>query len=62
MKLSPDFPGAFGLVLYSCVDSEIETTRVYWRKKFCNASEAEARDPRPFEEVLSERIEQGDPS
>ncbi len=62
MNLLPVFELAFSLHLASHVDSELETTRVYWRKKFFNASDAEARDPRPFEEVLSKRIEQGDPS
>lgn len=48
---------AFALHLASHIDSRLESTRVYWRKKFFNATDAEARDPRPFAEVLAERGE-----
>jgi hypothetical protein len=37
------------------LDSSLETTRVYWRQTFFNATEAEAHDPRPFAEILAER-------
>lgn len=37
------------------VDSTVETTRVFWRTKFFNATSAEAADPRPFAVVLAER-------
>jgi len=37
------------------VDSEVKSTRAFWRKKFFGATDAEAADPRPFEEVLAER-------
>ena len=37
------------------VDSQLETTRVFWRKKYFNATDAESLDPRPFADVLAER-------
>lgn len=37
------------------VDSHVETTRIYWRTKYFNCTHEEARDPRPFEQVLEER-------
>jgi hypothetical protein len=37
------------------VDSSVETTRVFWRIKYLDATDEEARDPRAFEEVLRER-------
>ena len=39
------------------VDSTLESTRVFWRKEFFGATEEEARDPRPFAEVLRDRQE-----
>lgn len=35
------------------VDSELESTRVFWRMKYGGASEAQALDPRPFSEVVA---------
>gem|GEM_PF-6578543 len=37
------------------VDSPVQTTRVFWRTKFFNATSAEAADPRPFAVVFAER-------
>lgn len=38
------------------VDSSLETTRLYWRREFFDATEAEAADPRPFAQVLADRV------
>jgi hypothetical protein len=38
------------------VDSPLLSTRVFWRKKFWGATDEEANDPRPFIEVLRDRI------
>lgn len=46
---------AFAIQASQLVDSALESTRIFWRKKYFNASDAEARDPRPFHIVLSER-------
>jgi hypothetical protein len=46
---------AFMLYLKQMPDSSLETTRVFWRKKYWNATDKEAYDPRPWKEVLSER-------
>ena len=46
---------AFMLYLNQMPDSPLETTRVFWRKKYFNATDKEAYDPRPWAEVLSER-------
>ncbi len=37
------------------VDSELETTRVFWRKRFYGASDEEAHDPRTFFDVVMDR-------
>jgi hypothetical protein len=36
------------------MDSEIESTRIFWRKKYFNVTDEQARDPRPFAEVLDD--------
>ncbi|KFB10373.1 hypothetical protein EL18_01404 [Nitratireductor basaltis] len=46
---------AFMLNLVSHVDSRLESTRVFWRQKYFNATDEEARDPRPWAEVFAER-------
>jgi hypothetical protein len=46
---------AFMSYLNQMPDSSLETTRVFWRKKYWNATDKEAYDPRPWKEVLSER-------
>lgn len=38
-------------------DSSLETTRVFWRTKYFDASTEEAHDPRPWAEVWAERKE-----
>lgn len=47
--------GALDFQLMQLPDSALLETRVFWRTKFFNATEAEANDPRPFAEVLKER-------
>lgn len=37
------------------VDSIIPTTRDFWRRTYFDATDDEARDPRPFAEVLESR-------
>lgn len=37
------------------IDSTILTTRIFWRTKYCGASEREASDPRPWAEVVAQR-------
>ena len=37
------------------VDSQLVTTRIYWRVRYFNATPEEAADPRPFSVVLGER-------
>lgn len=37
------------------VDSTVLTTRIYWRVTYYGATDAEARDPRPWSDVLAER-------
>ena len=49
------FDSVFALQLKQMVDSSLETTRVFWRQKYFNATEAEAFDPRPFAVVLEGR-------
>jgi hypothetical protein len=43
------------------VDSDLATTREFWRAKYFGASAEEARDERPFSEVLAERPAQEPP-
>lgn len=45
----------FQMQLVQLVDSTNPTTREFWRKTYCNASDDEARDPRPFADVLASR-------
>lgn len=45
---------AMKLHCVSHVDSTIKETRIYWREKI-GATPSEARDPRPFSEVVAER-------
>lgn len=47
-------PTALAIHMMVNVDSTIETTRIFWREK-AGASADEARDPRPFDEVLRNR-------
>jgi hypothetical protein len=47
---------ALRLYLESMVDSSVPETRMFWRRKWFNATEQEAADPRPFAEVLDERL------
>lgn len=42
-------------MLPQMVDSALATTREFWRKKYFDATDAEANDPRPFIDVLRER-------
>ena len=37
------------------VDSTVPTTREFWRRTYFDATDDEARDPRPFAEVLESR-------
>lgn len=48
------FKMAFSTHMAVNVDSTIETTRIFWRER-AGASAEEARDPRPFTEVLRDR-------
>lgn len=52
---TPVLQGHFNRMTSQLVDSEIETTRVYWRKTYFGATDEEASDPRPFEEVMKAR-------
>lgn len=47
------------LMTMQLVDSLVLSTRIYWRRKFFAATDAEANDPRPFRVVLSERESHG---
>ena len=49
-------PYAFSLLVAQMVDSAAPTTRAFWRKEYYAATDAEANDPRPFEQVLADRI------
>jgi len=49
---------ALDRVVTDCVDSRLESTRVYWRLKL-GASQAEAVDPRSFVDVIKTRPEKG---
>lgn len=49
----------FEIMKNQLVDSELESTRVFWRKKYFDATDEEAADPRPFIEVLGEREKNG---
>lgn len=46
---------AFLIQLEQLVDSALPSTREFWRRKYFNATDQEASDPRPFIEVLKER-------
>jgi len=48
---------AFNLYLKQMPDSSLESTRVFWRKKYWDATDKEAYDPRPWIEVLADRLE-----
>lgn len=37
------------------VDSDIPSSREFWRARYFDATPAEASDPRPFSEALAER-------
>lgn len=39
------------------VDSSLESTRIFWRERY-GATPEQARDPRPFAEVLAEKSNQ----
>ena len=49
---------ALDRLVTDCVDSRLESTRVYWRLKL-GGSQAEAVDPRPFADVIKTRHEKG---
>lgn len=49
------FVRIFQMQLVQMVDSTVPTTREFWRKTYCNASDDEARDPRPFADVIASR-------
>jgi hypothetical protein len=50
--------GHLNRLVTDCVDSRLESTRVYWRLKL-GASQAEAVDPRPFADVIKTRHKKG---
>lgn len=54
-----EIKGAIPLMALQLVDSSLLTTREFWRKKFFDATDDEARDPRPLREVIAERKEIG---
>jgi hypothetical protein len=56
--LGPIVDLAFTLHASSGVNSALESTRIYWREKL-GMSPEEARDPRPFSEVLTARAPEG---
>jgi len=47
-------------MIVQMVDSALPTTREFWRRKYFDATDAEASDPRPFAEVLAERKDRAD--
>ena len=53
------YPGALPFMALQLVDSSLLTTREFWRKKFFGATDDEARDPRPFREVVAARQSRG---
>ena len=55
MKLLPVIDGHAELMCGSMIDSRLATTRVFWRKKYYDATDEEANDPRPFSDVLADR-------
>lgn len=46
---------AFDIQLNQLVDSDLESTRIFWRQEYLNFSDAEARDPRNAREILEAR-------
>lgn len=44
----------FGLMLLQMLDSEVETTRIFWRQKYLGFTDEQARDPRSWVEVVSD--------
>jgi hypothetical protein len=46
---------AFANMATGMVDSVLESTRVYWRKKYFEATDDDARDPRPWIDVAADR-------
>lgn len=49
-------PGHFTRMADQLVDSALPSTREFWRTRYFNATPEEAADPRPFSEVLAERV------
>ena len=52
------YHGALPFMAAQLVDSDLATTREFWRMKL-GANEAEASDPRPFMDVLAARSQEG---
>lgn len=42
-------------MVWQLVDSELESTRIYWRETFLGFSYEQARDPRPAQEIIHNR-------
>lgn len=59
LEAAAGYPGALPFMALQLVDSSLLTTREFWRKKFFGATDDEARDSRPFREVLAARQSRG---
>lgn len=55
MRLLPVISRHLDYMIWQMVDSQLETTRIFWRQKYFEATDEEARDPRPFVDILKER-------
>jgi hypothetical protein len=48
--------GHIAIMAVQLVDSQVETTRAFWRRRYFGATDSEAADPRPFKDVLAGRM------
>ena len=44
-------------MLWQMLDSEVETTRIYWRMTYLGFTDEQARDSRPWAEVAKEFLD-----
>lgn len=58
MGLTPILHFAFENLAISCLDSELASTREFWRRKF-NFPESIVTDPRPLREIALEQSSRG---
>lgn len=61
MRLNPIIASHADRMANQLVDSTLESTRLFWRAKM-GATDQEARDPRPFCDVLAERQQPSTPT